>query len=361
MLKRRRTRRWIPVFAAFASALGGIPARAQTPKPVTGTSRTPAQQLADSRRVWLPVFAIRSGFWVNLHHFLYLQARLQQGLPTTGGGAQGATASPAADLSKLATGERAAWQDAVDYYATHFAGYDMKFDSFLVRVDDQLGRMADCPDLSGRSAPRCDAGLAPDLTAVLEEAAPVYRAHWWPAHDRSNQAWIAQAQPLVRDYGGKLAEMLARIYGVGWPADPIPIDVVNSVGQYGAYTTLDPVHVILAGADPRNQGPAALEVIFQEASQALATGVEQAIIDQFHSRTKPIPRDLWPALVSYTARVAVSRVFAGQPAGAGAEATPAGAAGGRQDFQRLLERYWQPYLDGKTDSATAIARLVNAM
>lgn len=319
--------------------------------------------------MWLPVFAFRSGFWVNLHHFLYLQARLGRGLAATGGGTQLAAAGPAADLAKLAPGERAAWQDAVDYYSRHFAGYDLKFDSFLVRVDNRLGEMAACPDLSGRTISICDAGLAPDLTAVLEEAAPVYRAHWWPEQNLANQAWIAQTQALVRQYGGQLAELLAHIYGASWPAAPIPIDVTNYAGQFGAYTTLDPAHVIVSSVDARNQGLVALEVVFREASQALATGVEQSIIDQCHSQTKPIPRDLWPALVFYTAGEAVSRVFAGQQAPGAAENEKTYgmpnrvyvAARGWQDFEQLLERYWQPYLDGKIDSATAIARLVSAM
>jgi len=34
---------------------------------------------------------------------------------------------------------------------------------------------------------------------------------------------------------------------------------------------------------------------------------------------------------------------------------------GWQNYQRLLERYWQPYLDGRTDFDNALARLVSAL
>jgi len=38
----------------------------------------------------------------------------------------------------------------------------------------------------------------------------------------------------------------------------------------GAYTTLDPLRVTIASTDARNQGSAALEVLFHEASHGIA-------------------------------------------------------------------------------------------
>src|SRR5579864_2441345 len=39
----------------------------------------------------LPVFELHSGFWVNLHHFLYLQARLMKGNPGSAETGRGAS------------------------------------------------------------------------------------------------------------------------------------------------------------------------------------------------------------------------------------------------------------------------------
>src|SRR5579864_7850886 len=39
----------------------------------------------------LPVFEMHSGFWVNLHHFLYLQARLMKGNPGSAETGRGAS------------------------------------------------------------------------------------------------------------------------------------------------------------------------------------------------------------------------------------------------------------------------------
>jgi hypothetical protein len=36
-------------------------------------------------------------------------------------------------------------------------------------------------------------------------------------------------------------------------------------------------------------------------------------------------------------------------------------ARGWSAYQRVLERYWQPYLDGRVEFDTAVARLVSAL
>src|SRR6202051_2461664 len=46
--------------------------------PASRLSQLSAQQSSATESP-LPVFELHSGFWVNLHHFLYLQARLLKG------------------------------------------------------------------------------------------------------------------------------------------------------------------------------------------------------------------------------------------------------------------------------------------
>jgi hypothetical protein len=345
--------------------------RAQSPKPLIGSSVTPAQQNAETQRIWLPVFQFRDGFWVNLQHFLYLQARLERGLAVSGGTGKPPAAWSAVDLSHLAPAERETWQKAVGYYAAHFANYDFPYDSFLVRIDDRLSEMGSCTDLSGKTDPACQSGIDPTIESLLEEAAPIYRAHWWPEQQRANEAWIALASRLVRRYGGHPAEMLAEIFNDNWPPGPIPVDVTLYAGAYGAYTTLNPLHVSIASADPRNQGANALEVVFRESSHALAEPVEQAIIEQCHTQTKPTPRELWHALAYYTTAWAFERAFAREAIAGGGTgpAAPAFLASHRdyvaerrwQDYEVLLELYWQPYLNNKIDMESAIENLVGAL
>ena len=109
----------------------------------------------------LPVFELRSGFWINLHHFLYQQARLQRDSKA------GKTPGPApAAGPALATGERRAWDAALAYYLANFVDRDLLFNSDLVGLKNHLGDFENCEELSGKTRKECNAGLP--LAAQLE-------------------------------------------------------------------------------------------------------------------------------------------------------------------------------------------------
>jgi len=342
--------------------------------------REAAQQTPEASPASLPVFEFHSGFWINLHHFLYQQARIRKGslgsaVQSEGPGRPAAPAS--ASTEALTPAERQAWTAALDYYARELADRDLLFNGDMVNISNRLAVLEACTDLSGRESRECASGLREELIATLERAAPVYRAHGWPEHDRSNRAWVASAAPLVRQFGASLALQLAATYRADWPAGRMRVDVVFYGGPFGAYTSLDPVHLTISSADPRNQGPAALEVLFHEASHTLAGAVRDAIVRECRRLGKPIPRDLWHALLFYTTGEMVRRVLNAPDDSAGrTSTTPEGSGGssasnytpyayrfglyarGWTHYQRGLERYWQPYLDGKAEFDTALARLV---
>lgn len=363
-------RRHARVFAAMVLlvACGAASGRAQVPKPGMGSSVTPAQRVATNPPVWLPVFQFRSGFWMNLNQFLYLQARLERGLAPSGEARQ--PAAWAADLSRLTPGERQTWENAVAYYAQNFAENDLPYDSFFIRISDRLSDLSSCPEISGRASTDCQAGLAPALIGILESAAPIYRAHWWPAQNQANDAWIALASAQIRRYAARPAEMLARAYEVSWPAEPIRIEVTMYAGSFGSYTTFDPFRVVISSAAPRNQGAHALAAVLYQSSYVLATEVQQAIIDSCRNQTKPIPRDLWHALVFYTFAEILDRSLpesvaesdaAGVVAPEPTDAQGYFAVRDWEGYRPLLNLYWQPYLDNRTDMSTAIERLVHAL
>jgi hypothetical protein len=320
-----------------------------------------------------PALELHSGFWVNLHHFLYLEARLR------GAGAEPASReslaqpeySPAVSTADLTSAEQKAWNAAVNTYAADWSSRDLLQNGDMVLINDRLAEMENCPDLSGKSSPQCLSGLRPNMVAALEGAAPVYRARWWPQQDRENRAWIAGVAPLVRQMGAGLAAQLAQVYMHHWLPGRLRVDVVWYAGPEGSYTSLSPVHINIASHDSRNQGLAAFEMLFHEASHSLAEGVNQAIAQQCRQLGKPIPRDLWHALLFYTTGELVRRAVANAPASAANSDSPAGYTPyayrnglyehGWNDYQAALERYWQPYLDGKVDFDTAIAHIVSAL
>ena len=161
------------------------------------------------------------------------------------------------------------------------------------------------------------------------------------------------------------------------------MDVTAYANWAGAYTTLDPLRVVIASTDPRNQGSAALEILFHEASHGIAEPVQLLAINrECRQRDKAIPRDLWHALLFYTTGEVIKPVMAAQEAQSerdgGTSATNAvgGVTGseympyafrerlyqrGWDNYLSLLRRFWQPYLDGKTSFDDAIAHMVSAL
>ncbi|HYA98472.1 MAG TPA: hypothetical protein VEH49_10275 [Methylomirabilota bacterium] len=309
----------------------------------------------------VPVFELHSGFWVNLHHFLYRQAREQRD----------PAASKAAHepLPGLTEAERQTWEEAVNYYAANYADRDLLFNSELIALKNQLGDFEDCKELAGTSRKECNAGLPGKLTPILDGAAPIYRAHWWPEHDRANRAWVAAVAPLIRQKGLGLAERLADIYESRWPKEKIRVEITTYASWAGAYTTLDPLRVTISSTDPANQGDAALEMVFHEASHGLAGTVQAAIVRECRQRNKAIPRDLWHALLFYTTGEVIKAAMRERNGAAtkpGQAYVPYAIREGLYSrrwarYLELLERYWQPYLDGRTTLDDAIARMVSAM
>lgn len=328
---------------------------------VLAAARPASAQLpdaGDAARDPLPVFEFHSGFWVNLHHTLYYEART---LRESRGAARDGS------LVRLNDAERAAWDKAVAYYSAHYADRDLLFSTEMILLKNQLGDFEVCEDLAGAKQKRCDAGLPRDLTQILDAAAPVYRQHLWPQHDRANRKWIAAVSPLVRHEGLALAQRLAGIYQTRWPRGRIWVDVCAFANWAGAYTTLDPLRVTIASLDARNQGDAALEVLFHEASHGIAEPIQETIARECRQRNKPIPRDLWHALLFYSTgeviRSAMARDAGTTPAGS---YTPYAVRTGLyqrgwQEYYELLSRFWQPYLDGQTSYDDAIARMVSAL
>lgn len=329
----------------------------------------------------LPVFELHSGFWINLHHTLYYEARqrktfLSRDANTTKSAAPAAKSVMAE--KGLTDAEQRVWDDAVAYYMLNYADKDLLFTTELIQLKDQLGDFEDCDELSGRKRKFCDAGLPANLTQVLEAAAPVYRAHLWPEHDQANRRWILQVAPLVRAQGVGLSERLADIYQTRWPHGKIRVDVAAYANWAGAYTTVDPLRVTISGLDSRNQGPQALEVLFHEGSHGIAEPVQRAIIRECRQRDKPIPRDLWHALVFYTTgeviRTVLTSSSASSSASRGDKRNGGPATGysayafreglyqrGWKNYLELLQRFWQPYLDGKASFDDAIARMVSSL
>jgi hypothetical protein len=273
-------------------------------------------------------FEFHSGFWVNLHHFLYEQA----------------TAKPPSPDGPPD------WQAALAYYRRAVVNQDLLSESAL-QVNNRLSDSESATSLK-------NSGLPAEFIAVLEGAAPVYRARWWPDHDRGNRVWIQTVTPLVSKYSEALKRELAAVYATDWPAAPIRTDVTEYASYAGAYTTLEPTHITVSSVNPGNQGDAALEILFHEASHSLVAKLRNTLSTEVRAENKLYPyRDFWHAVLFYTTGEVVRRHLEGYSPYAVKNGLYARAWPG---VPEILDTNWKPYLDGKIDMITGVHRIVAA-
>ncbi len=271
-------------------------------------------------------FDFHSNFWVNLHHFLYEQAIAKAPEPS----------------------DNEAWQHALEIYRGDIAKHEL-LSRDIAGINTALSRLESTESLK-------NSGIDADLTGILERAAPVYRARWWPEHNRTNLAWIAAATPLVAKFETAMRKELSAAYQTAWPSEPIHTDVAEYAGWAGAYTLIEPTHITISSAAPGNLGPATLETLFHEASHGMIQKVSDALTAELDSQKKAFQqRAVWHAILFYTVGEVARRHLEGY--------TPYAIQHGVLDRAwpgalPILERNWKPYLDGKIDLATAVHRLV---
>ena len=307
-------------------------------------------------------FEFHSGFWINLHHFLYQQAILCKATSVGEVRQPGKVAPCSIPPDKLSATEQLDWDAALDYYRNTLVKRDLLFDEGMWLIKNQLA------DLEMASGLR-ESSLNPELITTLERAAPIYRSRWWAEQNRTNRHWVKEVIPVVRQLGNELTAQLASAYHTKWPTGRIRVDIVGYASRTGAYTTDAPLHITISSANAHNQGDIALEVLFHEASHGLVdvkgTAVSDAIARECHARQMAIPRHLWHAIIFYTAGEIIRRHL--QKLGNNAYVPYAYRYGiyevspEWQGFRRPLELYWQPYLDGTSDFESAIAHLVDAL
>lgn len=298
-------------------------------------------------------YAFYSHAWLNLHHTLFQWAnaeardaarrRLRVRVPERG------------DLSALPPDDRAAWSRAVDHYVARLAGQDLhRSDS--VRVIKK--RLRDVPGADPNTLPPLPLGVR----SALADAMPVYRAHWWPAHDAANRAWIRDVAQHVRTHEAGLAQRLARAYDVSMPGERVRVDVGAYANWAGAYTTVRPTHVTLARRDRPGGAAVTLETLVHETTHGarFAWGLRSDLDAAFEAAGGTPPRRFWHTMLFYTAGETV-RLTTGDP-----DYVHYGARRGLYDRSRwrpwvaALRAHWRPFLHGETSDRTAALRRVAA-
>lgn len=298
----------------------------------------------------------RNGFWTNLHHYLYAQALAQT---EAAGTRLRSTANRAIQHAPctIPASDRAVWDSAVEFYATHYITKDWLFDDEMRQLNDALGQMGDATGETVQSS----GALPEDLRNALIGAANVYRQACWPAHQGANAAWTAAEKDRLAKYGAALARHLERVYDAKWPAHLVA-DVVIYANWAGAYTY--DTHITVDSVNSDYQGDSALEMIFHESSHALDTKLFDEFADAFKLQDAQWPRQFDHALIFYTAGILTKQELA--------RTNPSYVPYGDRlgIFQRVqgwsedeaaFDRSWKPYLEGKKTREETIRDVVKAV
>jgi hypothetical protein len=280
------------------------------------------------------LFEFHSNPWLNLHHILW---------------ARGERATLPTDMPDA---ERSAWSEGLAFYAS-YAKRNLLFDEELLKIKESLRAVEANTSLDG-------VAIDGSVKATLDRLMPIYRKHWWPAHDRTNHEWIAAARKLVERHGAALNAAIARAYSVT-PDNPVWVDVAVYAHPVGAYTTTSPTHVMISSTDPGYGGYAALEMLFHERSHAWGRMLFEGVTEAATAQAIKVPPQLSHAVLFYTAGELTAR-----------ELTQHGIAYKHyaQDglYDRLcgtgcgdkLAAHWGPFLDGQRTRAQAFSMLVGS-
>lgn len=293
-------------------------------------------------------FEFHSGFWINLHLFL-----LEEALTRKAGRDTGREAEFTNDSSISATlsgNEQTNWDAAVAYYQQNLTGLNLVANDRMRIIKNTL------EDFEDQTSVRLS-HLDPRLVRVLDNAAPVYRAHWWTAHDRANRAWIAAVIPLVDSDAESLTEKIATAYETTWPDTPVRVDVVGYANDSGAFTSLLPTRIVISSLDPANQKLTAEESLFHEGSHALVEHAGNLLLTDFAAHRKKAPPELLHAILYFSTGYFMKELhtdYIPYAKGNGLWQQP-----DWKGFHEALIKDWQPHLDGQASLSDALSRLVS--
>jgi hypothetical protein len=286
--------------------------------------------------------------WLNLHHFLYVLARAQNGEADARRDAvASAPSNQTRGLAALAALDQRAWSDAVLDYARGLARRDLVFADTMATITRLLAGADDRTTLEG-------VAIDQDLRATLERAMVVYRRAWWPEHRSWNHDWVRETVTHLDRLGPPMLDRLQKVYALRWPKEGYPVHLSGFSNWAGAYSTMGNL-LVVATTKENPRGPMGLEAVFHESLHQWDDSVVARL--QVHARrqNRRVPRDLSHAMIFYTMGALMKHLVPNY-------VTYAEAAG---IWKRNLGRYlptlqqeWQPYLDGKVTMDDALARLI---
>ena len=303
-----------------------------------------------------PLFMFETDdFWLNLHHFLHAVGTVAANLPD---GESPALALARVDaeqgVRRLDDDRRRLWEDIVARYAREWSR-SLPNIGPGEKIVAALSRAGDAPTLAS-------VDIDASLRAALEQASPIYRDVWWPAHRARNRAWRSQAEPLLMQFGPTIRDFMTRAFAAEWAAGARTLHVCGYANFGGAYSMVNSGLIVIGSADPNSSGLSGLEALFHEAAHQWDPQTFGALNAHAKALNVAVPRDLTHAMIFFTAGEAVRRVApAYLPIADRLKIWDKKLSGATVPASRLRQPLidtWKPYFDGTAPRDAALEALV---
>ncbi|MCB0493478.1 MAG: hypothetical protein KDC93_13810 [Cyclobacteriaceae bacterium] len=232
-------------------------------------------------------FEFYNNYWINLHHFLYQQAKGSQLKKLEEDGASLIDIGEGKVMSDLSEIDSAILNHAVNYYRDHL-------------IEKSLFQLGDIRvGLQGHVGERVisDTTLSSELINVLNEIAPLYSKKFWPLHSAQNQKVVTNQIGWIKDLEEDVIKDLVRLSGKEWPDTKVRVDLTAYANFAGAYTVSRPaMNITISTLDPTVESSLFVETIFHEGTHLLFS-MDSPFRSSIFFLSKELgidfPRNLW--------------------------------------------------------------------
>jgi len=234
-------------------------------------------------------YVFYSSYWLNMHQFLYQQAKKNQ-LPNIKG------VDDEARIESLSEDERNRFDQAINYYEQNIIEHHLLFGLNDLRVFLQRQQVF---SIDGHPFGEEYDPLFKHLNAF----SPIYRATFWPVHHKKNNEFLESNLDLLKDLETEVIPKLSRLAQAEWLEEKVRVDFSVYTNGVGAYTATRPEpNVVISSADVTTSGNYLLEIVFHESSHLLFT-MEDPWRVKIYNRAEELgmefPRNLWHASLFY--------------------------------------------------------------
>ena len=282
--------------------------------------------------------------WLNQHHFLFQSAKA-----LAKDSAKSIASFP--DWQQLNTQEQKITREAMEYYQANWIDKSLLFNGGLFEIKGMISYWSN--DLSS-----VHSDAHPALVHHWKAFSPIYDKYFWPAQLAQNKKILGANISRIRAFEEEASMQLSKLSQTPWSKEKIRVDVTYLADWAGAYTSVDPTHIVISTHEEGPEGDW-VETVFHEASHQLISGrrgVVSNVIKEIAAKEElEIPRQLWHGVLFYFAGSVIKDLLA-------VEGVKYELFMMREDvfqpYHKALISSMDPYLAGKISLEEALRRLL---